>query len=130
LGSPSILRHFTIHSVQAIFLKEIARREGRMIFDWEKAGQQQNGEAVQGMVADLTQKGLVKYVEYVTHAAQEHGTTYLELTDPGRRVVAQLEDAERKRVEIQSDAPPIVLPRDEGGRGGSSGGSSSGGQTG
>ncbi len=44
------------------------------------------------------------------HAAQLKGTTCLELTDPGRRVVAQLEQAEKNVVKIQSEAPAVVLP--------------------
>lgn len=105
LAEPHILKHFTIHSTQAIFLREVARRGGAIRFTWENAR-----EDVQGMVADLLQKQILRYEERVTSADQVSGPTYLALTDTGTRVVAQLEEAERKKTEIQSGVAEVKVP--------------------
>lgn len=105
LADPKILKHFSIHSTQAIFLKEVARRGGLMEFSWDRARQD-----VQGMVADLFQKQILRYEEHVTHADQLSGPTFVVLTDVGRRVVAQLEEAERTKTEIQSGTPEVKVP--------------------
>jgi hypothetical protein len=104
LSDVPILRSMGLHGAQVIFLREIARRGGEMTFAWPNAR-----EDVRGMVADLMQKQLVKYVEYVTSANQASGPTFLLLTDPGRRAVAQLEEADRKRIDVKSDAPEIKV---------------------
>ncbi len=103
-----ILRHFSIHSIQAIFLREVAKREGRISFTWDKAR-----EDVRGMVADLLHKEIVKYVELVTDPNQLSGPTYLILTDAGRRVVAQLDEADHRRTQVTSPAPAALLPGQE-----------------
>ncbi len=95
-----ILKHLAIHSAQAIFLREIARRGGQMSFTWDRAR-----EDVRGMVADLLQKQVVQYVEIVTSPNQASGPTYLILTDAGRRVVAQLDEADRKQTTVTSTLP-------------------------
>lgn len=105
LAEPHILKHFQIHSTQVIFLREIARRGGLMRFSWDNAR-----EDVRGMVADLLQKQILRYEEHVTHANQASGPTFLVLTDVGRRVVAQLEEAEQKKTELQSDTPEVKVP--------------------
>ncbi len=105
LADVPLLKHFAIHSTQAIFLREIARRSGEMRFSFPNAR-----EDVRGMVADLLQKQLVTYVEVVTSPDQVSGPTFLVLTDAGRRAVSQIEDAERKRTSVQSDTPEIKMP--------------------
>ncbi len=99
-----ILRHFAIHSTQVIFLREIARRGGEIRFTWDAAR-----EDVKAMVADLLEKRVVKYVEVVQSAQQASGPTYLVLTDVGRRVIDQLEEAEKKRTSVQSDTPEVKV---------------------
>ena len=66
-------------------------------------------EDVRGMIADLIHKEIVKYVEFVKDPNQVSGPTYLILTDAGRRVVAQIDDANRKRTEVTSPAPEIKV---------------------
>jgi hypothetical protein len=100
-----ILKQLAIHSTQVIFLKEIVRRDGQMRFTWDGAR-----EDVRGMVADLIQKQILCYQEHVTDPRQVSGPTYLVLTDVGRRVVAQIEEAERKKTTIQSETAEIKMP--------------------
>lgn len=75
-----------------------------MAFAWQNAR-----EDVRGMVADLMQKQLVQYVEYITSPNQASGPTFLVLTDPGRRAVSQLEEAERRQIDVKSDTPEIKV---------------------
>jgi len=98
LADIPILQSMALHHAQVIFLREIARRGGDgMRFAWERAR-----EDVRGLVADLQQKQLVRYVEYVTSPDQASGPTFVILTDAGRRVCAQLDEADRKKTEIKS----------------------------
>lgn len=99
-----ILQHMALHGAQVIFLEEIARRGGEMRFSWGNAR-----EDVQGMLADLLQKQLVRYVEYVTSANQASGPTFVVLTDAGRRVLVQLEEAKKRQTVVESGAPEIKV---------------------
>ncbi len=101
-----ILQHVPLHSAQVIFLKEIARRAG----DGMRTNLENARPDVQGMILDLMNKQLVRYVEVVTSADQLSGPTFLILTDAGTRVVSQLEDAERKKTEIQNDVAEVRVP--------------------
>jgi hypothetical protein len=114
LADVPILKHFAIHSAQAIFLREMARREGKISFTWDYAR-----EDVRGMVADLIQKEIVKYVELVSSPNQQSGPTYLILTDAGRRVVGQLEAADRRKTTVASEAPATPVEVDGGPEGSS-----------
>jgi len=104
LADIPVLQHLAIHSAQAILLREIARRGGEMRFSWDNAR-----EDVRGMVADLLIKKIVSYVEFVTSPDQVTGVTALILTDVGRRVVSQLEDAQKQRQEVHSSAPEAKI---------------------
>ena len=79
-------------------LEYLADHGGEVGWSWDNIKPQ-----TREMVADLIELGLVKEMEYVTHALQIHGRLALRLTDRGRNVVA----IHRKRKVTASEVKPI-----------------------
>lgn len=87
-GERELLREVRLSPIEIHMLRGLAERAGRMTWDWSKARPD-----VKELLVTMINKGLVKEVEYVTHAAQVKGTLYIELTDQGRQCLSGLAKA-------------------------------------
>lgn len=98
-----VLTHIKLSSPQVVVLQALAdpARGGRM--PWNLDNPDPRVQQSQEMAKDMILKQVVRYVEYVTHAGQPKGRTYLELTDVGRRALVQIDEAAKKRVHVEQD---------------------------
>lgn len=80
-------------------LEYLAVHGGEVRWSWEGIK-----PATKEMVADLIEHGLVKEIEYVTHAMQLHGQLALRMTDKGRNVL----EIHRKRKIVAGEVRPIT----------------------
>lgn len=91
MAEPLLLTSVPLVGPQLVLLQEVRRRGGKMSWRWDNPNVQ---KLAYDFAADLCHRQILRYIEEVSDARQASGTTYVQLTDLGNRL---LDSYERQR---------------------------------